>query len=162
MQGRSVAASLPIYAKIQSMKSPLPPRPEDHPSYQLHRKQLWTQILLPMLTAALVFIAVIVITSVATFRDNGDVSRWAAISEIWLVLPVIAAGLILLLVLLGLIYLVSYITPIIPPYTYQAQRFVYRVEGIVKRFAEFAHKPALVLQELSTLIRNYLAQVRKG
>ena len=144
------------------MKSSLPLRSEDHPSYQLHRKQLWTQILLPLLIAALVFIAVIVITSVATFRDNGDVSRWAAISEIWLVLPVIAAGLILLLVLLGLIYLVSYVIPIIPPYTYQAQRFVYRMQGIVNRFAEFARKPALILQELSALIKNYLAQIRKG
>ncbi len=117
---------------------------------------------MPILLAVLVFIAVIVLTSVATFRNNGDVSRWAAISEIWLVLPVIVVGLILLLILIGLIYLVSYITPIIPPYTYQAQRFVYRVEGVVKRFAEFAHKPVLIFQELSTLIKNYLAQLRKG
>lgn len=144
------------------MKSSLPLRSEDHPSYQLHRKQLWTQILLPLLIAALVFIAVIVITSIATFRDNGDVGRWAAISTIWLLLPVIAVGLILLLALIGLIYLLAYITPIIPPYTYQAQRFVYRVEGFVKRFAEMARKPILILQELSTLIKNYLAQVRKG
>ncbi len=144
------------------MKSSLPLRPEDHPSFQLHRKQLWTQILLPLLIAVLIFIAVIVFTSIATFRDNGDVSRWAAISEIWLVLPVLAAGLILLLILIGLIYLVSYITPIIPPYTYLAQRFMYRVDGYVKRFAEMTRKPVLILQELSTLIRNYLAQVRKG
>ncbi len=145
------------------MKSSLLPlRTEDHPSYQLHRKQLWTQILLPLLIAVLIFIAVIVLTSVATFRGNGDVSRWAAISEIWLVLPVIVVGLILLLVLVGLIYLVSYVTPIIPPYTYQAQRFVYRVQSIVNRFAEFARRPVLILQELSTLIRNYLAQLRKG
>jgi hypothetical protein len=144
------------------MKSPLPLRLEDHPSYQLHRKQRWTQILLPLLIAVLMFIAVIVLTSIAAFRDNGDVSRWAAISEIWLVLPVMAAGLVLLAILIGLIYLLMYITPAIPPYTYQAQRFVYRIEGFVKRFAEFAHRPALILQELSTLIKKYLAQIRKG
>jgi heme/copper-type cytochrome/quinol oxidase subunit 2 len=67
---------------------------QDHPSYQLHRKQMWTQILLPILLTVLVFIAVIVLTSIATFRDNGDVGRWAAISTIWLVMPVMIVGLI--------------------------------------------------------------------
>ena len=77
--------------------------PQDHPSYQLHRKQLWTQILLPILLTVLVFIAVIVLTSVATFRNNGDVARWAAISTIWLVLPVLIVGLLFLIILLAII-----------------------------------------------------------
>ena len=61
---------------------------------------MWTQILLPILLTVLVFIAVIVLTSIATFRNNGDVARWAAISTIWLVLPVMITGLILLAILL--------------------------------------------------------------
>jgi hypothetical protein len=139
------------------MRPSLTSRSQDHPSYQLHRKQLWTQILLPLLIAALIFIGVIVLTSLATFRSNGDVGRWAAISTIWLLLPVIAAGLILLVILIALIYLVTYVIPLIPPYTYQAQRFMYRVNGIVKHIADMARKPVLIFQELSRLIKQYMA-----
>ena len=129
---------------------------EDHPSYQSHRKQLWTQILLPVLFAVLIFIAVIVLTSLATFRDKGDVSRWAAISTIWLVMPVMVAGLIFLILLMVMIYLLARVTTLIPPYAYQAQRIVYRIEGGVKRIAEMIRRPVLALQEFVGLVKARL------
>jgi hypothetical protein len=137
-------------------------RLEDHPSYQLHRRQLWTQILLPLLIAVLVFIAVIITTSLATFRGQGDVNRWAAISTIWLILPVLVVGAIILVLIIAMIYLMSRLTAIIPPYSLQAQRVVYRIEGAVKYFAGMARKPMLALQELVKLARVYIEKVRKA
>ncbi|HEY9151760.1 MAG TPA: hypothetical protein VIN60_02660 [Anaerolineales bacterium] len=122
------------------MKSKLPFH-QDHPSYQLHRRQMWTQILLPVLLTVIVFITIIVITSIATFRNNGDIARWAAISTIWLVLPVMIAGLIVLVILMAIIYLLARLIGVIPPYSYQAQKIVYRIEGYVKRGAEMILKP---------------------
>jgi hypothetical protein len=144
------------------MKSIAPRRTNNHPSFQLHRKQVWTQILLPIFLAPMVFVAVIVITSLATFRDNGDVGRWAAISTIWLVLPVMIAGLIFLILLIAMIYLLSRLTKIIPPYSYQAQRIVDRIESGVKRFAQMFRKPALALQEISRLVRAYIENARRA
>jgi predicted membrane protein len=129
---------------------------QGHPSYQLHRKQVWTQILLPILLTVLVFIAVIVLTSIATFRDNGDVARWAAISTIWLVLPVMIAGLILLAILLAIIYLMARLIGIIPPYSDQAQRFVYRIEGYVKRGTEMIVRPALFVDLIKLQIKKFM------
>jgi hypothetical protein len=126
----------------------------DHPSYQLHRKQMWTQILLPIVLTVLVFIAVIVITSLATFRDHGDVARWAAISTIWLVLPVMIAGFVLLIILLALIYLLARLIGIIPPYSYQAQKFVYQIEGYVKRGTEMILKPVLFVDLIKLQIKK--------
>ncbi|MFZ1040088.1 MAG: hypothetical protein WCA79_09205 [Anaerolineales bacterium] len=130
--------------------------PQDHPSYQLHRKQLWTQILLPILLAVLVFIAVIVLTSVATFRNNGDVARWAAISTIWLVLPVLIVGLLFLIILLAIIYLLARLTSLIPPYSYQAQKFVYQIEGYVKRGTEMLVKPLLFVDIIKSQINKFM------
>src|ERR1700690_1843896 len=132
-----------------------PHRLEDHTSYQLHRKQLWTQILLPILIAVLFFVAVIIVTSLAAFRANGDVGRWAAISTIWLVLPVIFVGLIFLILLIAMIYLMARVSSLIPLYSYQAQRIVYRFEGGIKRAAEMVRKPVLALQEIAALIKVY-------
>jgi hypothetical protein len=142
------------------MSNPLD-RLEDHPSYQNHRRQLWTQILLPILIAVLVFIAVIIMTSLATFRAHGDVDRWAAISTIWLILPIMIVGVILLALIIAMIYLIARFTTLIPPYSYQAQRIVYRIEGAVRHFAGMVRKPLLALQELATLIKAYMKKVQE-
>ena len=69
------------------MKAQLP-HPE-HYSYQLHRKQRTTQIILPVVLSAVVFVGMIVLVSLATFKSNGDVARWAEISTIWIIIPII-------------------------------------------------------------------------
>jgi fatty acid desaturase len=135
------------------MKTKLP-FPQEHPSYQAHRRQMWTQILLPLLMTVLLFLAVIILTSIATFRDNGEVGRWAAISTIWLVIPILFAGLIFLALLAGMIYLLARLIGLIPPYSYQVQRFVYRIEGHVKRGAEMSRKPVLFLDILKSQIKK--------
>lgn len=133
---------------------------EDHPSYKKHRRQLWTQILLPMLLAVLVFLAITALTSVVTFRDHGDVARWAAISTIWLVLPVMLAGLLFLVLLIALIYLVAKVATLIPPYTYEGQRIMYRIDGSIRRVAAMIRRPVLGLKELGTVLRTSLARAR--
>jgi len=147
------------------MKSPLPLphslRSKDHPSYQLHRKQVWQQILLPILLAVLIFIAVIVLTSIATFRDNGEVGRWAAMSTIWILLPVLVTGFIFLIILVTLIYLILRLTKLIPRYSYQAQRIFYHIEGGVKRISKMAHKPVLLLQKLGAFIKAAFEKMQK-
>ena len=143
------------YVKIEEMKSKLP-FPQDHPSLQLHRRQMWTQILLPILLTVLVFIAVIAITSMATFRNNGDVARWAAISTIWLVLPIMIAGLIVFAILLGIIYLLARLISLIPPYSNQAQRFVYQIEGYVKSGTEMIVKPILFVDIIKSQINKFV------
>ncbi len=136
-------------------------RQEEHTSYKLHRRQLWTQILLPMIAAVLVFMAVITLMSVATFRQNGDVGRWAAISTIWLVIPVMIIGLVLLVVLAGLVFLAARLTHLIPPYSYRAQGFAFRVEAVIMRITAMIRRPALLLGELGTFVRAAVRQARE-
>src|SRR5262245_9544474 len=110
--------------------------PPTHESYKRHRKQLAWQIILPVVLAALVIVALIVLISFATFRENGDVGRWAAISTIWIVIPIMVAGLILFIILGGIVYLLKYLLNIAPVYTGQAQEFVYKIAGYIKRVAD--------------------------
>ena len=144
------------------MKSPLPlPHPEDHLSYQLHRKQVWQQILFPIILAILIFIAVIVLTSIATFRDNGEVGRWAAMSEIWLVIPLIIIGLIFLVLLIGIIYLLMRLTNLIPPYSYQAQVIFHRIESGAKTIEKIAHRPVILFQDLGEVIKTAIKKAQE-
>jgi hypothetical protein len=94
----------------------------------------------------LLMIAMIVIISLATFRDNGDVGRWAAVSTIWIVIPILLAGLLFLAILIGLIYLVARLLGILPTYTGKAQDYVYIAQSYIKRGADMAAKPIIAIE----------------
>jgi len=124
---------------MKIMKAQLP-RPE-HYSYKLYRKQRVSQILLPVILASLLLVGMIVLISLATFRDATDPTRWAAISAIWITIPIMIGGLIFLALFIGLIYLLGRLMGILPRYTCLAQGYVYRVRSYVIRAADLIVKP---------------------
>ncbi|MBI3153749.1 MAG: hypothetical protein HYZ21_16585 [Chloroflexi bacterium] len=134
------------------------PQPE-HYSYQLHRKQRTTQIILPMILSALLFVGMIVWISLATFRQDGDVGRWAAISTIWIVIPIMIAGLIVLAILIGLIYLLARALGGLPYYTGIAQDYVYKARGYIVRAADMAASPIIKLDGWLESIKAFLGRM---
>jgi hypothetical protein len=125
------------------MKPQLPRH--EHYSYQQHRRQQVTQIILPMVIVVLLMVGMIVLISLATFNSGGDVGRWAAISTIWIVIPLMLAGLIVLAVLVGLIYLMARALSVLPHYTGIAQDYVYIARSYIIHAADMAVKPVLAL-----------------
>ncbi len=143
------------------MKSRYSLAPPNHPSYQQHRRQMWTEILLPVMLGGLLLVLMTVLTVRGAFQTGGDVARWAAISTIWLVLPVMVGGLIALAVLAALIVLVASGARLIPPYSYRVQRFFYRIEYGTKRAATMVHRPILFAQGLLSVVKSGLHKARE-
>lgn len=133
------------------MKATLPRY--EHESYLRHRKQLMRQIILPVAFASLLMIVLIVLICIATFRDNGDVGRWAAISTIWIVIPIMFAGLITLAILGGLVYLMARLLGVLPTYTGLAQDYVQLGALYIQRFAEAAVKPVFAVDGLAAYLK---------
>jgi hypothetical protein len=123
------------------MKAQLP-HPE-HYSYLRHRKERVTQIYLPMIITALLLVGLIVLISVSTFNQGGDVGRWAAISTMWLSTFILFGGLITLAILGGLVYLMSRLLSALPYYTGIAQDYVQIARGYILRGAEMVTKPII-------------------
>ena len=119
------------------------PSPAERSSVEKHRRELWMQILVPLLVAVAVIVAIAALTGIAAFHNNGEVERWAAISTIWIVLPIMVAGLIILIIFVGLVYGMARLLQLIPPYTGQAQKIAWRIESTIRRGAEMAVKPIL-------------------
>jgi uncharacterized membrane protein SirB2 len=145
-------------AKINIMKAIIP-QPV-HESYKRHRKQLVWQIILPVVLASLLIVALIVLINVATFRDNGDVARWAAISTIWIVAPIIVGMLIFIALLTGLVYLMKKLLNITPTYTSLAQDYVYLAQGYIKRAADALVKPVLQLNGILASINAFFERMK--
>src|SRR5262247_2618563 len=92
-----------------------------HESYLKHRKQRTWQIVMPVILAAVLLIALIVLINIATFRNNGDVARWAAVSTMLILVPIMIGLFIMLALLVGLVYLLGRLLGITPRYTGLAQ-----------------------------------------
>ena len=139
------------------MKAQLP-HPE-HYSYLKHRKQVIRQVILPVVISALLIIGLIVLICFATFNQGGDVGRWAAISTIWIVIPILIAGLLVLAVLGGLIYLMALALGALPKYTGMAQDYVHIARGYIIRGADMAVKPIIVLEGFVENIKAFFGRI---
>ena len=131
-----------------------------HESYKRHRKQVMWQIILPVVLTSLLLIALIVLINIATFRDGGDVGRWAAISTIWIVIPIMIGLVIVVAILGGLVYLMQKLLHITPTYTSLAQDYVYLAEGYIKRATEAIIKPVLQLNGILASILTFFEKIK--
>ena len=131
-----------------------------HEFYFRHRKQLSWQIVLSIGLMVVLIIALVVLINVATFRDNGDVARWAAISTIWIVVPIMIGMLIFLVLLVGLIYLLSKLLGITPRYTGLAQDYVHKAAGAIKRGLDAIVKQFIEIQGVLASIREFFGRIR--
>ena len=140
------------------MNAKLPP--PVHESYLRHRKQMTWQIVMPIVLTSLLLIALIVLINVATFRDNGDVARWAAISTIWIVIPIMIGLLIVLAVMAGLVYLMMRLLHITPTYAGLAQHYVFLAVGYIKRGTDVVVKQVIEIQGALASIRRFFKKIK--
>jgi hypothetical protein len=148
-------AKLPHHFDTASLSAP-----PEHYSYQRHRKQRNRQIIMPVALSAVVLVGIVVLVSVATFNQGGDVARWAAISTIWVIIPVLIGGLIVLAILIGLIYLMARALGALPYYTGIAQDYVYKARGYIIRGADMAVQPVLALNGWLESLKTFLGRIK--
>jgi hypothetical protein len=129
-----------------------------HESYRKHRRQRTSQIILPIVLAAILFLGMIVLVNIATFRDNGDVGRWAAISTMWIAIPVCITGLVFLAVIGGLVYLMGRLLGIAPTYTGRAQDFVHKLAIRIRRAADTSVKPVFAVNGFGATMKALLGR----
>jgi len=106
-------------------------------STEKHRRQVISQILLPILTAAVVFLGFGVLVSIPWGNGLATTGQWAAISIIWLILPVIILTLVFLGLTGGLIILMAKLLQTVTTYTQlvylQVNRIGNRLQSISNR-----------------------------
>jgi hypothetical protein len=131
-----------------------------HESYKRHRKDLTWKIIFPVVLSVVLCIALIVLVNVATFRDNGDVGRWAAVSTIWIVIPIMFGMLIFLALLVGIIYLLAKLLNVTPTYTGLAQDYVRKAAVYIKHAADALVKPVLQLNGILAGVIAFFEKIK--
>jgi hypothetical protein len=154
--GISPKSLLCNYAKIKMMKAVIPE--PVHESYLRYRKQRTSQIILPVVIAAIVVISLVVVVLAATFRGNGDVGRWAAISTVWIAITTCILGLVLLVVLSGMVFLMGRFLGIAPGYSGRAQDITHKFAGRIRRGGDMAARPIIALNSFGATIKALLGR----
>jgi Yip1 domain len=131
-----------------------------HESYLKHRKQRTWQIVMPVILACILLIALIVLIYIATFRDHGDVARWAAVSTILMVVPIMVGLFLFLVLLVGIAYLMGRLLGVTPHYTGLAQDYVYRAAAIIKRALDAMVKQIIEMQGVLASIREFFRRIK--
>jgi hypothetical protein len=110
-----------------------------------HRKQKLWQIFVPLGLALAGMLALAIWAALATAGNPVTGMEWAAISIIFLSLPALLMGLIILIVLIGMIYLLSKLLGILPYYALILQTFIYRIGAVLLNVANKIVRPVLFI-----------------
>jgi len=117
---------------------------EETPSIKAHKRQKFWQITFPLILAVLLILAVAILTSISAFGEESGAGRWAAISTIWLVIPVMVLALIAMALLFAMVYGMARLLKIIPPYTGKAQYYVNKAADKIHIAADTLTKPVMM------------------
>lgn len=110
-----------------------------------HRRQVFWQILFPVMLAAAGGVFLVVILSLATINGSNTSAQWASISLIWMILPLLVVGILFSLLLAGMIFLLVRLTHKLPTYTHLVHTYLQIINIRSKILMDKAAKPQIDL-----------------
>ena len=118
--------------------------PEPNPVTQAaHKKDFFKSVLLPLGLVLLVMIALVVVFAIF---GVGEIETWSQIATIMLVSLWLVFGLVILALVGGLVYLVSYVLKVMPSYTRKAQEGIDTIRDQAIRGADITVKPVIQIE----------------
>jgi hypothetical protein len=145
------------------MADQLPPpiAPRNPATHRSHQRQVFAQILLPMLTAlaGAVILAILSTTSVA--GSAPQTALWAHISTIFMAVLAISAGLGVLIVLIAMIFGTGWVLNKLPGYSYIGQLYAQIIQIRVKQIADLSSLPVIQLKTGWKALSAFSTAIRK-
>ncbi len=110
---------------------------------EAHRRQVLWQISLPFGVGILLILALAGLTVLSALGGGAGVSRWADISLIWLILPMIVFTLILLAIVAGLVYLIVKLISVLPGSAFKVQELMASWQEKIRSASDKAAQPVI-------------------
>lgn len=134
-------------------KKPLPaPNPR---TQKAHRQETWLQIILPLVMALLLSAGLIYWI---VNNDLKDLKVMAQIGQVLMILPAFLLGLIVLALLVGGIYAVTYVLRILPPYARMTQDAIDKIKHQAVSGADVSAKPIIQIRSFIAMIEVLLGK----
>jgi ethanolamine transporter EutH len=120
---------------------------------QAYRRDLKWQIIAPMVVVLILVIAASVAVAVA---PAASASRWADVSTIWLLIPLMIFAFVALIIFIGLIYAMTKLLQITPVYTEKLYLLV-RLLGLkAEKIADASTKPIFFVEGVAASVQQVI------
>ncbi|HAY84663.1 MAG TPA: hypothetical protein DCY42_06990 [Chloroflexi bacterium] len=123
-----------------------------------HKKDFFLSVTLPLVLVVLFMISLVI---AFILIPVGDIVTWSQIASIFLVALALILGLITLIIVGGLVYLVSYILKVMPPYTRMAQQGIDTIREQATRGADITVKPVIQIQSFLAAVNAIFGRKKK-
>ena len=144
-------------------RSPSRLYPERNPkTHAAHKREVFWQITLPLVVGILLMLAVLVAIILSASQPVTDVSRWADVSLMWLILPSLIALLILLAITVGLVFVITQLLKVFPRYARIIQLFFEKVKGKIGQLTNLMAEPILRINSIWAAARRATQLGRRG
>jgi hypothetical protein len=131
--------------------------PERNPeTMAAHRREVFRQITLPTLIGLIILFALVFLVIYASVSGNSEISRWADVSLIWLLLPSILFALLFLVILIGLTYGLTRLLHVLPFFAYRMQLFIFKIQTRIKSGSDSVVEPILKINSFMARARRLL------
>jgi uncharacterized membrane protein len=91
--------------------------PERNPlTHARHRKEVFWQITIPLMIGILLVLVAVTVVLLSATHAATNLSRWADVSLIWLILPSLLIAFIFFIILIAFTYLITIVLKMTPPY----------------------------------------------
>ena len=131
-----------------------PVRPAPNPITQAaHRQQVLWQIWAPFAVVVILVLISAVGVVVAGLQGTGDINRWANISLIWLIAPMLLLTVIMIAATAGIVYLLFQTLRVLPSYARMAQDIFATISFYVRKYSDAAVEPFLKAHSFTASVR---------
>jgi len=136
-----------FHAKIIAMnkKTPAAKPQDDLTPAAAHRRQMRWQVWVPLAASILIVLALAVLSIVGAMGGSAQVSRWANLSAVWIILPMLLVGVIFLVITAACIYGMSKLLKHTPDWMLRLQLRIAYIAFSVRRAADAATQPVMAV-----------------
>ena len=118
-----------------------------------HRREAFWQITFPLVIGIPLLLAAVAVIIISATQPVTDVGRWADVSLMWLILPSLFFALILLVLLIGFVYLISYLLRLIPHYALVVQLYFEAGKNKISQLSNLSIEPILRIRAIWAAMR---------
>ena len=118
-----------------------------------HKREVFWQIMLPMLIGVLLVLSVAFVI-IFGFQSSSDLSRWADVSTIWLILPSLFFAFFFLILLSAFVYLITVVLRITPRYALIVQLYFEIAKHKVSYYSNRITQPIIQTKGIWAVVRH--------
>jgi hypothetical protein len=128
-------------------------------SFRRHQRQRFWQILAPVILGGLITLAaaMMMVLTLTETVTGVNLSQTADTSLIWLILPVMAFGILFAGLLFGLVYGVAQLLNILPKYTFLIQQYAALIEAKTKLWTIKGISPIISLKSAGAAVSAFFS-----